>query len=412
MPFQRGTSSRKSAENSSGVLPTGSIPIVLSLFLKSESSSARCTSRLSLRTISCGTPVGPTRPTQTATSKPGSPELDHGRNVRCNARALPAGRGQRLEPAFADERHRRHDIAERHRHLAGDRGSEAWHAATIGDMRDLDARQSVELGERKVRRRPDAGGTRGQLRRLRLRELNQPPHRIRRQRRIGHEYQRILAGYDDRCKIAQRIVFDAAVGRDIDGERRVGREEQRVAVRGRLGHEIGADIATGPWPIFDDHRLPPRRRQPWTEHAGQDIDRASWGVRHDEADRMLRIFGARRGIDSNKCGQREAGSGTKRPCHDGFSLCDRHSGARWPQGGGTAALATASIHKGTRLRCCCDCCRMRMVILPSEPVNLAAASLRRARGPHRGAHSTFWVAPNSVLQGRPGCGARTGHAKG
>jgi len=47
----------------------------------------------------------------------------------------------------------------------------------------------------------------------------------------------------------------------IDGERRAQREQQRVAVRLRLGYEVSRNIAARAGPRFDHHRLLQVRRQ-------------------------------------------------------------------------------------------------------------------------------------------------------
>src|SRR5262249_10742569 len=120
-----------------------------------------------------------------------------------------------------------------------------------------------------------------------------------------------------RLEIAQRIIFDVLIGGDIDGQRRVGREEQRVAIGRRLGHEVGPDVAAGAGAVFDDDRLAPGFRQPRPQETGQDIDRAARRIGHDDANRMVGIIGLRKGRPGQQSGQR--GNRGDRACHGNSS---------------------------------------------------------------------------------------------
>ena len=73
--------------------------------------------------------------------------------------------------------------------------------------------------------------------------------------------------------------------------RRVGHRTQRVAIRCRLGHGIGADIRVGTRAGFGDDRLPPLLGQLLTNGTRQNIGSATRRKRHHDTDGFLRPGG-------------------------------------------------------------------------------------------------------------------------
>src|SRR5579872_7384720 len=145
------------------------------------------------------------------------------------------------------------------------------------------------MGSRAVARRAGI-----ELAGLALGQRDQLLERFDRQVRIGRQNQGILARQNDRLEVAQRLVAERRIEREVRGQRRVGGEQKRVAVRRRLGDHLGADAAAGAGTVDDHHRLAPRLAQAVAELARQNVDGAARRVRHHDLNGALGIFGVRR----------------------------------------------------------------------------------------------------------------------
>jgi len=77
-------------------------------------------------------------------------------------------------------------------------------------------------------------------------------------------------------------------------KRRAGRHEERIAVGGRFGYEIGADQSPRARAVLDHHRLLECGGKTLADHARKHVRERTGRIRHDEAQRTVRI--ARRGI--------------------------------------------------------------------------------------------------------------------
>src|SRR6185503_16505987 len=62
--------------------------------------------------------------------------------------------------------------------------------------------------------------------------------------------------------------------------------EQRIAVWGRFGHDLGADDGVAPGPGLDDDGLAPALGQPGPDQASQYVGGSSRSVRADDAYRL------------------------------------------------------------------------------------------------------------------------------
>ena len=90
-------------------------------------------------------------------------------------------------------------------------------------------------------------------------------------------------------EVLQDVVGQLAVHGGVDAMRSGVAHDQRVAVRRRLGDDLGADHASGTGPILDDDLLPKRGRQPLGDESRDDVRRIARRARRDEADRPGRI---------------------------------------------------------------------------------------------------------------------------
>ncbi len=109
------------------------------------------------------------------------------------------------------------------------------------------------------------------------------------------------------AKSLLRVVGHLAVQRLVDAVRAHGAHQQRVAVRRRLGHDVGADVAAGAGAVLHDELLAEGLGQFGRQRARQDVGGAAGGEGHHDAHRLggpgaLRLRRYRKG-------QREGGQG-------------------------------------------------------------------------------------------------------
>jgi hypothetical protein len=93
--------------------------------------------------------------------------------------------------------------------------------------------------------------------------------------------------------ILQRVVTNLLNGRH-DGHHRQGGEEQRVAVRLRLGDKIGGDSAARAWLVLNDEGLAEGFAEMLRGHACKAVGIAARGKGHDDGHRPLRPVSLRR----------------------------------------------------------------------------------------------------------------------
>jgi hypothetical protein len=155
-------------------------------------------------------------------------------------------------------------------------------------------------------RRPAVARRReGELTRLRLGERNHIRHRLRRHGGVHRHDQRQLRQQDDRQEVLCRIVRQAGVEMRADAVRGDRVQQQRVAVRIRLGDGGRRDRAAGTAPIADDDRLPQCVGELRPDRAGDEIRRPSGRNRHHQLHRAGRVAA----LGGNGSGNQEGDGG-------------------------------------------------------------------------------------------------------
>jgi len=143
-------------------------------------------------------------------------------------------------------------------------------------------------------------------------------HRLDLERRTGDEHERKHADHGDRRQVDQRVVGHLFLEEGHADQSPVGREQERVAITGRLGDQIVCDHARGPWLVVDDHRLAPQIAQVLGQNPGGDVDGAARGILQDQAHRTFRKSGCRLSL----------GETGKRGQHDQQTSADKGARAR------------------------------------------------------------------------------------
>ena len=139
-----------------------------------------------------------------------------------------------------------------------------------------------------MRLRGRAGGPVIELARLGLGQRDEFRQRARRHLGVDRKQQRVLDQDGDRLEIALEVEAELRVERRIDRER--GRhDQQRVAVRRRLGDGVGADHRARARAVLDDDRLAERFLEVWLQQPRHDVLRRAGLRGHDDADRPARI---------------------------------------------------------------------------------------------------------------------------
>ena len=122
----------------------------------------------------------------------------------------------------------------------------------------------------------------GKLSRLAPRMLDKRLEVGQAERRLDDEHLRRGREQRNRREVALGVVAKPLVEVLVDRHRAVSRYEQRVAVRRRLRHRVGADIAAGAAAVLDDERLTESLLQPLRKRAADDVRGRARRVRNDD----------------------------------------------------------------------------------------------------------------------------------
>ena len=169
------------------------------------------------------------------------------------------------------------------------------------------ASQALEQLARQVDRRAVAAAGHVELAGMRLRVAHEVGHRGDagglRLCRVEHQHIGHAGDQRDRHEVLDRVVGQLRVQRLVDAVRADRAHQQGVAVRCRLGHFGGAEVAAGAGLVVDDEGLAEGALQLRRQRAGQQVGGAAGRERHDDAHRLARPGGLR----PRRSGQRQSG---------------------------------------------------------------------------------------------------------
>ena len=125
---------------------------------------------------------------------------------------------------------------------------------------------------------------------------------------LGHDQDGAERDQRHRDQVLGRIERQLGVERRVVGVRRVGGDQEGVAVGRRLRDDLRADDGVGAGLRIDQHLLAELRRQRIGDHPHQGIDRAARIERHDDAHRLGRPsrLRPRREWRGEGCGEKDS----------------------------------------------------------------------------------------------------------
>jgi hypothetical protein len=173
-------------------------------------------------------------------------------------------------------------------HRPADQVGHGVAGAAIRHMHHVHASHQLEQLTRHVDAGADAARSEIELARIGLGVGDELGNGGGRERRVHHRDVRHAGHAGDRRDVANEIEGELVVEGVVDRVRR-NHLEQRVTVRRRLHHGLGADIAAGARPVLDDHLLTEPLGEPLRHQTGQDVRPAAGGEADDDADRLRRI---------------------------------------------------------------------------------------------------------------------------
>ena len=198
-------------------------------------------------------------------------------------RPLAARARQHLDLAVVDQA--LHRALRRHaeRGVAGGETVRHRGAAAIGHVQQLDAGLEREPLDRELVDGAVARRAEGELAGLGLGLLDHVLDRGEAAARMREQQQRRDGDAGDGDQVLVRIVGRRRHQRG-DGDEVAGGDEDRVAVRRRLGHGVDAERAAGAGAVLDHHGLAERLGELLADEARADIGDAAGRERHDDAD--------------------------------------------------------------------------------------------------------------------------------
>ena len=206
--------------------------------------------------------------------------------------------------------------------MAGHHVVDALAKAFVGNVRNVQARHALEHFTRQMLLAARAAGGVADFAGLLFGQGDQLFDIVGRKAGEGQHHKRASGHVGNRAQVSDRVVGDVGVQIGRNGDGRIGRKQQGVAVGDSLGNKVGANGAAGAGFVFHHHRLFPQRAQLLRQHPAINVGRAAGREGDDDLHRLvgkgLRAHGARQ----SECGQ----SGPQQAlqsCFHGSGPCER-----------------------------------------------------------------------------------------
>ena len=160
-------------------------------------------------------------------------------------------------------------------------------------MHDIDTSRQCKLHTGEMALRAGTSRRHVELARRRLGRGNEFADGFYRQRRIYRQHVLRDRVESDWREIAKRVERQFFIKLRRNYLNRGSGAEQGVAVGCGMRCDFEADHAAGPRPIVDDHLLAEHFAEFYRQHARHCVIRGADALRHDHADRTVRIIGSR-----------------------------------------------------------------------------------------------------------------------
>ena len=233
--------------------------------------------------------------------------LADGGHVGQHGRALVARGRERAHLAAVDDGLHGRDRIQHDLDVPAHHGVARIAAVLEGHVQEVGAGHGLEQLDRQMIGRARTGRGVGELAGLGLGEGYKLLQRRGLHRRRDHQHQVRVVDRRHRGEIAHQRVGLVGQQRLVGGER-VGHHQQRVAVGGRLGDDVGADRAARPRLVLDHELLLQRLAQLLAEDARVDVGRPARPERHHDPDWPAGpgLAQRRRGRDGKRSDQQTA----------------------------------------------------------------------------------------------------------
>src|SRR5262245_26265527 len=245
-------SSSMSLPKSAGEYASTSPPRSASRAFILGSARAALTSVLSLSTISAG--VAFCADAEPDTRLVAGQDLADRRNIWQFLQACETGDRKCYECAGFDVVFRCRGGDEHNLHLSADEVGHGSRNAAIRDVNQVDTGHHLKQFTKDMRGTSDSARCHVDLARIGFRIGNELGQGLGWNRRVHDHDGWKSDDRSDRRDVANEIETEFLVERRVDGVRRAS-HEQRVAVRRRLHHRLGANVAAGAGPVLDDELL-------------------------------------------------------------------------------------------------------------------------------------------------------------
>ena len=195
-------------------------------------------------------------------------------------------------------RRRRRSAGEHHVHLPRHQVRHCGCHTLVRDVHHVDASHGLEPLHRNLVRSAIADGGEVELAGVGLGQRHQVAHCLHVERRPSHQHERQCHELRDGLEVLECVKGQLGKKHRVKG----GVQADGVAIRCRLGQQVGAQYGAGAWLVVDHHRLPQALRHARRDHARHYVRAPTRWVGNDEADGLGRV-----GLGPCSHGRRETG---------------------------------------------------------------------------------------------------------
>src|SRR5712672_515613 len=225
------------------------------------------------------------------------------RHIWQHGRASGACHRERLDALLLQGRRHGGDCAERNIDVTAQQGDIDVARTAVRDHTYVKVRRSFEQLGGKMRRPTHATRCVGELARLAFCESDEIGDRGNGYLWAGDDEKGAAGDESHRSEILERFIGRIPTDERRDDEGAIGRQQDRVAIRLRLGDHVRPDASIGAGPVLYEYRLSQVALYGRCELAGDDVGGAARCEGHNDTDRSRWEICDRLGAGSISCDQ-------------------------------------------------------------------------------------------------------------